>query len=393
MNPKLMWILIALSALTALSIDIYLPSMQGMADEFGVSMAQVQAGLSLFVIGFAFGQLALGPLSDRYGRRKPLLAGIALFFISSLICALAQNIILFLIARFVQGISASCGTVSAMAIVRDLCSGSDMTRIFARMATAVGVAPILAPNLGAFMAELWNWRASFYFLAVFGCVLAFLVVGYLPETSKPHARETSTRWLQGFIGIGKNPVFIQYTIVYSLGFAALFCFITTAGPLLMKGLGLSAQVFAIIFASNALIYIAASFVASRLSGRLSLPTMALVGSLCLIVGGVAMLTLSVWHSLWALMLPMYSVTLGVAWLLPSGSSGALQPFADRAGRATALQGFIRFVVAAGAAFLVSLFSDTSQVALAVAILGCGLVSLLAALSALRFRSLTSLEAT
>ncbi len=378
MKKTTLTILIMLAAMTSLSIDIYLPSMAAIAADLRGSIGEVQIGLSLFVLGFALGQLILGPFSDLYGRRRPLLAALALYLAGNLVCGFTTRMEVFLAARLLQGLGASCGAVSAMAIVRDQLRGPAMTRVLAKIATIVGIAPILAPNLGAFLEAQWSWRASFFFLAGWSLLLLAGVWKALPETRPPMSERLSAGFLLKYAGILKNPSFVLYTIVYAGAFAGLFAFIANASPLLIQTMGVSPRAFGLLFASNALAYMGASWLASRAASRLSLPIMALVGGAAMLLGGLLMAMLAGWQSPASLLLPMYVVTFGVAWGLPTGSGGALEPFPEEAGRASALQGALRFSAGALIGWVLSHFTTRHALPLGLAITCSGTLCVLAA---------------
>ncbi len=363
-------LLTLMGAMTALSIDIYLPSMPAIAHELVSPMSKVQLSLSLFLLSFSCGQLLYGPLSDRFGRRVPLLTGLLIYFIANLLCAAAPTVNLLLAGRFLQGLGACCGAVSCIAITRDLFSGREMTKILAQMATAISLAPIMAPMIGAWLDKHFGWRSSFIFLAVAGSILLLLCWRYLPETGKPGQKVRS-----GYASILRHAGFREYTLLNGFSFAALFAFISTASPILMGHFGLSSQNFGMLFASNALMFMLGSHVAGRMAAKTSLPFMALLGSGLISSGGLLMAVASAWHSPFSLLLPMYLVTLGVGLAMPAGTSGALAPFGQNAGGASGLQGFIRFALAAVTGAILSAL-PISALTLACTVTLCGLACLL-----------------
>ena len=376
-NGKLLLLLTLMAALTALSIDIYLPSMPGLVTALQTDWSTVQLTLSVFVFAFAVGQLVYGPLSDRLGRRIPLLGGLGLYLVANLICAAAPGIEILLVGRFLQGLGACSGVVGCNAIVRDCFSGAQSTRAFARIASVTSLAPIIAPVIGGFLEKHSGWRASFLFLAGFSLVLLLLVAFKLRETL-PKSMRGQSRTANNYREILTHKTWIGYSLISGLTFGALFAFIATSSDLIVRGLNISPQTYGILFATNAGVYLLGSFLAERLAGRVHGRHLVWGGSLLILAGGMTMaIPATLAHfSLPAVLLPMYIATTGVALAMPAAAAGAVEPFPHAAGLATGLQGFIRFVLAALIVVLPGMFQNHSAAPLALTITGCGLFSLI-----------------
>ena len=382
---RIIFLLVLLGAMTSLSMDIYLPSMEAIRVSLGTGMGKVQLSLSVFLLSFGCGQLVYGPLSDRYGRKKPLLWGLVLYGVANLCCALAPNVEILIMGRFLQGLGACCGTVSGLAIVRDLFKGTAMTRVVAITSAAISLAPILAPMLGASLDALFGWRSSFVFLAVFAVLLLVLIAAFLPETHEarggvfPMARDYG-RFLS-------HRIFRVYTLVHVLAFAALFAFITGAAPLMIGKLGLSPTHFSLVFGINAMMFMAGSMITTGLSKRFDLAAIAGIGSGLMLLGGTGMLLLAGEAGVARILAPMCLVTLGVALALPASIGGALEPFGERAGGASALLGFLKFSGASAVGILLSHWATRSALPMALTITVAAIGCLSALYFGLRTRSI------
>ncbi len=373
-NSGLLALLTMMAALTALSMDIYLPSLPSLTQVFDTDSASVALTLSCFVLTFACGQLVYGPLADRFGRRRPLYVGLALYLVANAICALAPTIEVLILGRALQGLGAGVGVVICNAIVRDRFEGAARTAAIARIAACVALAPITAPLIGAFLHTHLDWRASFLFLACFGGAVLAISWRKLPETfpgGVPFSPWRSYRRVQN------NPTWRGWTLVNAFSFTALFAYIGTSSQLLVGEMGLSPERFSLLFSSNAITFLLGSVLASRVVRRFGPLPMAAWGCGQIVLGGTAMLIghgLG-WHGPAAVVLPMYLVTSGVAMAMPAGAAGALEPFAEAAGAASALQGFARFGLAACAVALAGAMAQPGTLVLGTIIIFCGCVAL------------------
>ncbi len=372
-NRKLFALLALMAGMTALSVDIYLPSMPALAAYLKVSSGTLGLTVSIFFLSFAFGQLLYGPLSDLYGRRKPLLGGLALYLVANLLCTAAFSIEMLLVGRFLQGLGACAGSVIAQAVVRDRAAGSEGTRVLASVASATALAPIIAPILGGLLETHFSWRASFLFLALFGLVLWLMLYRSLPETAPPASGQRGLQaLLRGYRKVFWDPAFLYFTALGAAAFGALFAFISVSSTLMVEGMGFSPDVYGVLFALNASTFMLGSMAAKRLADRFDNRNMALIGMALigggglLMWGGAALLG----SSLWTLLPPMALVTAGVALVSPAAIAGAMAGFSHQAGTASALHGFFRFSAAALMSAVLGLF-PIAVVNLGVAITLCG----------------------
>ncbi|WP_051835590.1 multidrug effflux MFS transporter, partial [Streptomyces sp. NRRL S-481] len=253
-RARLALLLGSLSAFGALTIDMYLPAMPSMAHQLHTSAPLVQMTLTAFVVGLALFQVIVGPLSDAWGRRRPLLAGMALYLAGSLWCALAPTVGYLIAGRILQSLGAAAGTVLARAIVRDLFSGTAMTRFFSTLMVVNGVAPVVAPVIGGQLLALTTWRAVFLVLAAVGAVLLLAVVFALPE-SLPDAKRAPAHLratLRTFRTLVTDLHYLRYVLAAALMFAAVFAYISGSSFVLQDAYGLTAQRFSLVFGLNGL---------------------------------------------------------------------------------------------------------------------------------------------
>src|SRR3954454_8364229 len=268
---KLAAILGTLAAFAPLSIDMYLPALPHIAKELGTTQSFVQLSLTFFMLGLALGQLLIGPLSDVRGRRTPLLIGLALYSVASLLCAFSPTIWIFIVLRFIQGLSGAAGIVLSRAIVRDICSGLELTKFFSLLALVNGLAPILAPVLGAFVLLFAPWKGVFIILSLIGVVMFLLVLFSLPETLPVDSRsaggikQTAKTFKQLFL----DRSFIGIALSLALVSAVLFAYISGSSFVLQNVYGTSPLVYSLIFAINGIGIGVASQVTGKLAGRIS----------------------------------------------------------------------------------------------------------------------------
>ncbi|WP_320069858.1 multidrug effflux MFS transporter [Micromonospora sp. RTGN7] len=381
-------LLVLLGALTAigpLSLDMYLPGFPAMTRGLGASQAQIQLSLTTCLIGLAVGQLVTGPLSDRWGRRRPVLIGLVAYALLALACAFAPNAGILAAARFVQGFAGGMGVVVARAIVRDLYAGRAAAKYFSRLSLVFGVAPVAAPSVGSLVLQFGSWRTVFVTLAVIGLLLAAAAAWWLPETLPVERR--STGGLAGTIrtmgSLGTDRVFMGYVLTQGLAFAALFAYISGSSFVFQDVFGISGGTFSLIFGLNALALVAAGQANARLLDRFS-PRVLLVA--VLLVGAVAavgVLTGAVAGSVWPIAVALFFFVGTIGMVMPNSTALALDRQASHAGTAAALMGSLQSVIGALAAPVVGLGGEGSAVPMAAVIAGAAALSLAAVLTLAR----------
>lgn len=353
----LVLILGALSAFAPLSIDLYLPSLPALVADLGASDAMGQATMSATLLGLAAGQLFLGPLSDRIGRRLPLLVGIGAFVVMSLLCVVAPSIEVLLLARLGQGLAGSAGIVVCRAVVRDLFSGADAARAFATLAAVVAIAPVIAPMLGGGLLLVTDWRGLFVVLAVIGAVLFVLAFVAVSDTLAPENRTAAGIRVQ-FVEMGRvlrNGRFVLMTLALGLASLGLFSYVSMAPIVLQDQFGLTPQLFSLVFAVNAGGIVVGTQISRRLVGRIPVSTLARV---CVGVGAVGATTFAIMAlcgmPLLALLVPLFIAILSHGAILANVTAVALAPFTRGAGTASAVLGAFQFAMGAAVPPLASI---------------------------------------
>jgi DHA1 family bicyclomycin/chloramphenicol resistance-like MFS transporter len=268
-NAKYVLLLGAMTALPAISTDIYLPSLPDVARDLGTSATAAQLTMTGMLIGGAVGQLVIGPTSDRFGRRAPVLVGIVLHVLTSLLCAIAPGIIPLIALRVLQGFFNASASVVAMAVIRDRFVGSDASRLLSRLMLVIGVAPLFAPSVGGLIAGQWGWRAVFVALAGYGVVLWFVVWRRLPETLPADRRRGPglRAALSGYRALLRDRHFIALAVLPGLSVAGLMSYVVGSPFVLREGYGLSSHEFALLFAVNGVGLVAGAQVNAALVRR------------------------------------------------------------------------------------------------------------------------------
>jgi DHA1 family bicyclomycin/chloramphenicol resistance-like MFS transporter len=379
-------ILGGLSAFGPLSIDMYLPALPRLAVDLGASDSTVQLTLTAFIVGLAVGQVVAGPLSDAYGRRVPLLIGLALYVVGSVAAAVSPDITLLIIARAVQAMGAAAGIVISRATVRDLFSGKAMTKFFSMLMLVNGLAPIIAPVLGGQLLNFTTWRGVFVVLTGFGVLLLVVVAVAMPEPLA-FANRTPARLggvLRTYAGLLADRAFLGYALASGLMFAGLFAYISGSSFALQGVYGLSPQQFSLVFGLNGVGIVLAGQLNGRLVGRFSERTLLAAGLTVAAVGGLGVLfAVTAGLPLIGLVIPLLVVVSSIGLVMPNASSLALAEHARSAGSASALLGVLQFAIGGVATPLVGLGGPGTAVPMAATMAGFGVLALLAFLTLTR----------
>ncbi|MGO2006563.1 multidrug effflux MFS transporter [Vreelandella alkaliphila] len=373
--------LAAVTALGPLATDMYLPAMPAMAEALNTGPDRIQLTLSLYMAGFALAQLVCGPISDRFGRRPVMIAGLSLFLAASLLCAWAPSVEWLLVGRFLQAFGGAAGPVLARASVRDIHGPIEAGRILSYMASTMALAPALAPVVGAGLLLFFGWESVFVVLALYAAVMLAVLIFMLPE---PLAKERQQSIhpktvLANFRLLLTQRAFIGYTLVNAAAFSGLFAYLSGSSFVLIEYLGVAPTLYGVLFTLIVAGFFFGTLVSGRYSHRLGRDRLVTLGSVICATGGVVMAGLATVgvHHPWAVVGPHMVFMLGVGILMPQTMAGALAPNPQCAGAASSLFGFLQMTIAAVVGGLVGQFHDGSSRTMALTI---GLMGLLALLS-------------
>jgi MFS transporter, DHA1 family, multidrug resistance protein len=360
----------ALSSFAPLSIDMYLPALPAMARDLHTAPSAAQLTLTACLIGLAVGQLLAGPLSDARGRRRPLLAGVALYAVASALCIVAPSIWALLVLRLIQGLAGAAGIVIARAVVRDRYEGDELARFYALLLIVNGAAPIIAPILGGQLLHVTTWRGVFAVLAGIGVVLLAASAAGLRETLPPDRRQTGGA--RAILADGRKLVtdreFCGYALASGFAFGAMFAYISGSPFVLQAMFGISPQLFSLIFAINGLGIIVAGQVSRSLIGRASPQVLLTAGLTGSAAGGVVLLIAAVADLGLPLILPgLFVVVASTGFVLPNATALALDAHAHDAGSASGLLGLAQFAIGAAAAPLVGVAGPHTDLPMAIVI--------------------------
>jgi DHA1 family bicyclomycin/chloramphenicol resistance-like MFS transporter len=382
-QTRMIVVLGLLVALGPLTIDMYLPSLPRIAEDYSVSSSVVQLTLTGTLAGLAIGQLLIGPLSDSLGRRRPLMAGIVLHMLASLLCLFAPSIVVLGIARGLQGVGAAAGMVVAIAIVGDLFTDNTAATVMSRLMLVLGVAPVVAPSLGAAVLLRFSWHWVFAVLVVLAGLLLLLAVLALPETLPvSHRRPLKVRGILATYGeLLRDKRFVILVLVAALGMSGLFAYVAGASFVLQGRHGLDQQTFALVFGAGAIALIAATQFNVVLLRRFAPGTITVWALAASAASGVVFVGLAAAGvgGLAAFVLPVWAILGAMGFVIPNAPAVALSRHPDAAGTAAALLGAGQFGLGAAVAPLVGVLGN-DELALAVVMTVGAVVALMALLA-------------
>jgi len=382
---KLVLVLGALSAIGPLTIDTYLPALPTLTAQLGATDAQAQTTITGLLIGLGLGQLVIGPLSDSFGRRKPLLIGLTGHALMSVLCALAPTITILAVTRTLQGVAGAAVAVVSMAMVRDLFTGLKAAQLLSRLILVLGVAPILAPSLGSALLKFTSWQGVFVVLAVVAAALLVLAFVALPETLPPARRLPAKigSSARAYAGLFKDRIFIVLVLVAGLMFATLFAYIA-GSPFILQGLyNLSPQQFGVAFSANAIGMIIMTQLNPVLLRRYTPVAILTTAVGVSLLGALALLALTItqFGGLLGFMIPLFFIVSAAGLSFPNAPAIALTRHGEAAGTASALLGAAQFTIGGLVAPLVGALDNGTPVPMAaimVATTGLATVLLLTA---------------
>jgi DHA1 family bicyclomycin/chloramphenicol resistance-like MFS transporter len=357
-----------LSTFGPLSLDLYLPALPQLADDLGASASLAQLSITACLVGLAVGQLVAGPLSDRLGRRRPLIVGLVAFLLASVACALAPSAAVLVLLRLVQGLAGAAGIVISRAIARDLYSGRALMIFFSRLLLVAGLAPVIAPVLGGQLTRIMTWRGIFGVLAGFGAVLLLAGLFGLKETLPPERRIVGSfrRTLQGYNTLLHDRFFVGCALSSGLAGASMFAYIAGSTFVLQRIYGMSPQGFSLVFGCISLGLVAAAQGGARLALVWPLPRVLGFGLTINLLGATALLiTVISGLPLGALIGALVIMVCAVGLIFPTANALAMADYPDLAGTASSLQGLSQFVFGAVAAPLVGIAGEQTALPLGI----------------------------
>jgi DHA1 family bicyclomycin/chloramphenicol resistance-like MFS transporter len=365
--------------------DMYLPAFPAVEASFGTEPGTAQLTLATWFAGLAVGQITQGTLSDRFGRRLPLMAGFVVFTLGTIGCALAPSLTALAVFRMIAAFGASAGMVIARAVVRDLSEGQAAAIMMSRLVLVMGVAPILAPTIGGAILAFAHWRVIFWLLAIYGIACVITAWKVLPETLPPDRRThlSFAGQTSRYIMILREKTFLTHAIMGGCSTFCMFAYLSGCSPVFEDGFGLNPSQFALIFGLCAVSLVTCSQLNARLLPRFGLSHMLTTIAWISFCGTVVLVVLafSGVHILWAIVAPLVVVIGCQGFANANSTAGALARHAGHAGSASALMGTFQFSLGASSGVLVGLLTDGTPRGMA-AMMFCGM---LGAVIADRFR--------
>jgi DHA1 family bicyclomycin/chloramphenicol resistance-like MFS transporter len=377
---QLILALAGLTALGPLSLDFYLPALPRIAEQLHGTASGAQFTLTACLAGLAAGQLIMGPLSDRFGRRGPLIVGMAGYIVASLLCALAPTVPVLVALRFLQGLAGAGGIVIARAVVRDFYEGNAAVRFFSLLMLVMGLAPILAPVIGGQLVGLVGWRGLFGVLAGAGAVILVAVLAWVPESWPPERRESGGvgQSLRSIGRLTRDRSLMGYAIASGLAFAAMFAYIAGSPFVIENVYGASVQAFSLVFAVNALGQMLVAQLNGRLVGRFGPWRLLLAGHVLIAVGGIGALGVVAAGvpGLPALLVPLFLVVASLGLVMPNAAALSLGGHPEAAGAASALLGVFQLAIGAAVAPLVGVGGAYTALPMTIVMAVVGVAALL-----------------
>lgn len=359
-----------------LSIDMYLPAFPAISKDLGVPLSAVQMSLASFFIGLATGQIFYGPLTDRFGRKRPLYFGISIYAIASVVCAFTKSVEMLIVFRFLQALGSCSGVVISRAVVRDLFSHQESAKVFSLLMLVTGLAPILAPFIGGYVSEYFGWRAIFALLALVSSLCLLLIIRYLPETHSPAQQIKIKDSLKNYMSILKDRQFMGYAFAGGAAQAGLFAYITGSSFVFINLFGIPAKSFGWVFGSNAIGLIFCSQVNARLTRKWSYDV--ILEKIFLVLGflGLILAVAGIFNwGFWGLTIPLFLFIASLGMTFPNSTAGAMATQKKSAGSASALLGTLQYGIAALSSAIVSRLHDGTLLPMCLTMGACGLLSL------------------
>ncbi len=363
-------------ALTPLSIDMYLPAFPFIEIDLKGTASLVQLSISIFFAGVTLGQLFYGPISDKIGRKKPLIAGLLIFLLAGVGCTYTKSIGMFIFFRFAQAIGASAGMVISQVIVTDLYTDHRKSgQVFSVLMLVLGTAPIIAPTIGSFLLDSLGWRGIFAVLLGAGALVLISFVIGIPETSKPGPDASMADSFKAYGKVLKFPGFLRISLARNIMNAGMFAYVTTSPFIFMKMYGLNEFQYGLVFAGTAVSIMLGNILSGILLKKTAPEKLFDVSNVLALIFGVLTVAVSFTKpAMIVLLLPIIGYMFNLGLMLPGSTSLALRGHGKNTGAASAINGSIQFITAFGASGIMSAFSGLSLLPMAFGVGICGVAS-------------------
>lgn len=377
-----------LTAIVPFSIDMYLPGFPDIARSLNTTVSRVALSLSSFFIGIAIGQLAYGPILDRFGRKIPLYAGLIFYCITSIGCSFASSIEILIVLRFIQAIGACSASVAATAMVRDLFPPHENAKIFSFLMLVLSVSPMLAPTIGGYITAWFGWQAIFLVLTA---VISIILIGsffLLPESrqaDKHHSLNINSI-IKGYKAVISEGQFAVYAFAGAIGFAGLFTYIASSPGIFMGSYGLNQQQYGFLFAFIASGLIISSQINNLLLKRYSSENIVLWVFIVQNIFGIILIIVSLFHltNFWLIVGLLFCLLAPTGFVMPNGTALSMKPFTKNAGSAAALLGFIQMGIGSIATVLIGMLDIKTMLPMAIGLMSCSFLGLLLLISGRKF---------
>lgn len=377
-----------LTTIVPFSIDMYLPGFPDIARFMNIPVTKVALSLSSFFVGIGVGQILYGPLLDRFGRKKPLYAGLVVYFISSIACAYTGSIETLIILRFIQAIGACSASIAATAMVRDLFPPEENAKIFSFLMLVLSVSPMLAPTIGSYVSAAFGWHSIFILLTLLAFIISIGVFFFLPE-SKGSDKNFSLKprfILRNYFSVIQEAYFIFYALIGALGFSCLFSYISSSPAVFMDHFALTQQQYGLLFACLAGGLITASQVNTLLLKHYRSEKIIFIATIAQTIFGSVLFTLSFlqFDSFWMVVSVLFFYLSTIGMIMPNATALAMQPFEKNAGSASALLGFIQMGLGALATIVAGFLNIKTVLPMSGCMLVCSGISLGMVLWSIKF---------
>ncbi|MFT5487188.1 MAG: DHA1 family bicyclomycin/chloramphenicol resistance-like MFS transporter [Paracoccaceae bacterium] len=379
-RPVLILLISALVMLGPFTNNIIVPSLPALATDMRIGFGHAQAILSIFMVGFAAGQLFVGPMSDRFGRKPVLTMSLVLFIIASVLCSIAPDLYSLCAARLIQALGASATLSVGRAIVRDSFDSDKMAQVYAYVGTALALGPIVGPIFGGVIEVAAGWRSVFLFLAGFGCLMLLTIVFLLRETNLNLNRDATrpARLIGNYATLLSTRLYMGYVLCNAICYGGIFAFTSCSAYILIGLLGVSPDVFGALYAITVSAYGVGTLVASQITRRVGINRMIVYGGLIMTIFGEigVILPMLGYFNIWTVVLPFAGFAFGTGFVFPSGQAGGISPYPKMAGAASSMLSCLQMSTAAVIGAVTARMLDGSMMPMAWAVFGMGPVLLL-----------------